>query len=68
MFIARRTRHDVLRAVVAAGARDALGSSDALPRRIQQTIQHLTDRAVFAVEGIRVHGWISLSLLSMYTI
>jgi len=45
-----------LRAVVAAGATDALGSPDGLLRGIQQAIQHLADRAVFAVERIGVHG------------
>jgi len=45
-----------LRAVVAAGATDALGSPDGLLRGVQQTIQHLADRAVFAVERIGVHG------------
>lgn len=46
-----------LRTVVATRARNALWSSNSLLRRIQQTIQHLTDRAVFAVERIRVHNW-----------
>lgn len=50
-----------LRAVVAAGAADTLGSPDGLLRRVQQAIQHLADRAVFAVEGIGVHGRSSLS-------
>ena len=46
-----------LRAVIATGARDALRSPDSLLRRVQQTIQHLADRTVFAVERIRIHGW-----------
>lgn len=45
-----------LRAVVATGAWDALWSSNGLLCRVQQTIQHLADRAVFAIERIRVHG------------
>lgn len=45
-----------LRAVVAAGAADALGSPDRLLSRVQQAIQHLADGAVFAVERIGVHG------------
>lgn len=40
---------------VAAGARDALGSPDWFLRGVQQTIQHLADRAVLAVERIGVH-------------
>lgn len=44
-----------LRAVVATGATDALGSADGLLRRVQQAIQHLADRAVFPVERIGVH-------------
>lgn len=46
-----------LRAVIATGARDALRSPDSLLRRVQQAIQHLADRTVFAVERIRIHGW-----------
>lgn len=44
-----------LRTVVAVGAADALGSPDGLLRGVQQAIQHLADRAVFAVERIGVH-------------
>lgn len=44
-----------LRAIVATGTGDALGSPDGLLRGIQQTIQYLTDRAVFAVERVGVH-------------
>lgn len=54
----------VLRAVVAAGAPDALGSPDGLLSRVQQAIQHLADRAVFAVERIGVHGRFFLWRLS----
>lgn len=43
-------------AVVATGTADTLGSSDGLLCWVQQTIQHLADRAVFAVERIGVHG------------
>lgn len=45
-----------LRAVVAAGTADALGSPDRLLCWVQQTIQHLADRAVFTVERVGVHG------------
>lgn len=40
---------------VAARTRDALRPPYRLLRRIQQTIQHLTDRAVLPVERIGVH-------------
>jgi len=50
-----------LGAVVAAGAADTLGSPNRLLRGVQQAIQHLADRAVFAVEWIRIHGRSSLS-------
>jgi len=67
-----------LRAVVAAGARDALGSPDGLLRGVQQAIQNLADRAVFAVERIGIHVrsstqvlergiWLPLALLLSLT-
>lgn len=40
---------------VAAGAGDALGPPDRLLRGVQQTVQHLADRAVLAVERVGVH-------------
>lgn len=46
---------DIFRTAVAAGAGDALGPSHGLLRGVQQTVQHLADRAVLAVERIRVH-------------
>lgn len=49
-----------LRAVAAA---DTLGSPDGLLSRVQQTVQHLTDHAVFAVERIGVHDRSSSRIL-----
>lgn len=41
----------------AAGrARDALGAPDRLLARVQDAVEHLADRAVLAVERVRVHG------------
>lgn len=53
-------RSVALWAVVATGARNTLRSSNSLLRGVQQTIQHLADRTVFAVEWIRIHGWFLL--------
>lgn len=65
---AKRSAIHTLRTVVAVGARDTLGSPNRLLRGIQQTIQHLADRAVFAIERIGVHDRSLFSLLPLNTI
>lgn len=42
-------------AAAATGTRHAFGPPDGLLRWIQESVEHLTDRTVFAVERIGVH-------------